>query len=149
MAAATTSPHSSNSSPASFYTANASSGDISTSASSPVHGRPSPYRATRQLPIELKQHCQILLEEQLCKLFLETFPPEDKLTSLRYSSDKPLEQHPRRWGNKTTNSHQTCRCPSRKPYRSPEHTRHTPSLYDKSREARAEQRREPVASLSP
>ncbi|KAH8176016.1 major facilitator superfamily transporter [Sarocladium implicatum] len=65
MAATTASPLSSVSSPASFYTANASIGGISTSASSPVQGRPSPYRRTRQLPLELKQHCQILLEEQL------------------------------------------------------------------------------------
>ncbi|KAK0389495.1 hypothetical protein NLU13_3070 [Sarocladium strictum] len=65
MAAATSSPFSSGSSSRSFYTANASSGDLSTSASSPVQSRPSPYRTTRQLPLELKQHCQILLEEQL------------------------------------------------------------------------------------
>ena len=54
------------SSPASFYTANNTGGDESTTASSPINGRPCTYRATRQLPRELKEHCQIFLEEQLC-----------------------------------------------------------------------------------
>lgn len=65
---ATTSPLSSPSSGNdSFYTAaNHSAGGGSTTASSPVHARPCPYRAARQLPSELKQHCQIFLEEQLC-----------------------------------------------------------------------------------
>ncbi|KAI9166825.1 hypothetical protein HJFPF1_02940 [Paramyrothecium foliicola] len=56
---------STDSSPLSFYTAKDSGQDESTAASSPIHGRPCPYRDTRQLPRELKDHCQIFLEEQL------------------------------------------------------------------------------------
>jgi hypothetical protein len=55
------------SSPLSFYTAVDSSEGDSTAASSPIHGRPCAYRGARQLPRELKEHCQIFLEEQLCK----------------------------------------------------------------------------------
>ncbi|KAL7798438.1 major facilitator superfamily transporter [Trichoderma ceciliae] len=37
----------------------------STTASTPTIGRPCPYRIARELPHELKEHCQIFLEEQL------------------------------------------------------------------------------------
>ncbi|QPH01824.1 hypothetical protein C2857_006027 [Epichloe festucae Fl1] len=55
------------SSPASCHTANDNDSNIegSTTASSPVHGVPCPYRDARQLRRELKDHCQIFLEEQL------------------------------------------------------------------------------------
>ncbi|ODA82766.1 hypothetical protein RJ55_01275 [Drechmeria coniospora] len=54
------------STPVSFYTANDSDAQHeSTTASSPVQDASCPYRATRQLPRELKEHCQIFLEEQL------------------------------------------------------------------------------------
>lgn len=48
----------------SFYSA--VEGDVSTAASSPVQTRPCPYRSTKPLPRELKDHVQIFLEEQLC-----------------------------------------------------------------------------------
>ena len=51
----------------SFYTAKDSDAVKSTAASSPAHGSPCPYRDARRLPHELKEHCQIFLEEQLCK----------------------------------------------------------------------------------
>lgn len=56
----------------SFYTAHTSPANEaqSTNASSPVVA-PAPslvYRRARQLPRELKEHCQIYLEEQLCAL---------------------------------------------------------------------------------
>ncbi|KAF5688173.1 hypothetical protein FCIRC_1991 [Fusarium circinatum] len=54
------------SSPSSFVTAHDATLDKSTAASSPVHENPCPYRDARQLPRDLKAHCQILLEEQLC-----------------------------------------------------------------------------------
>jgi len=69
------SPHNSgSSSPASFYTANDSDDGgeeeeeehDSTTASSPAQAAPCPYREARRLPRELKGHCQIFLEEQLC-----------------------------------------------------------------------------------
>ncbi|KAF7542186.1 hypothetical protein G7Z17_g11808 [Cylindrodendrum hubeiense] len=63
---ASASPFSSElSSPASFVTARDSGVDKSTAASSPVQDNPCPYRDARQLPRELKAHCQIFLEEQL------------------------------------------------------------------------------------
>ncbi|KAK6704494.1 hypothetical protein SNK05_008412 [Fusarium graminearum] len=61
----TASSSSSLSSPASFVTAHDVTLDKSTAASSPVQGNPCPYRDGRQLPRDLKLHCQILLEEQL------------------------------------------------------------------------------------
>jgi hypothetical protein len=60
------SPKSASSSPLSFYTANDSEAEGSTTASSPVQGEPCRYRDARQLPRDLKDHCQIFLEEQLC-----------------------------------------------------------------------------------
>jgi hypothetical protein len=55
-------------SPASFYTAKDSDDAAkSTAASSPAQSSPSPYHETRSLPPELKDHCQIFLEEQLCR----------------------------------------------------------------------------------
>ncbi|CEI39107.1 hypothetical protein FVEN_g10708 [Fusarium venenatum] len=62
---ATASSSSSLSSPASFVTAHDVALDKSTAASSPVQDNPCPYRDGRQLPRDLKSHCQILLEEQL------------------------------------------------------------------------------------
>ncbi|KAG8665992.1 hypothetical protein FPOAC2_11078 [Fusarium poae] len=62
---ATASSPSSLSSPASFVTAHDVALDKSTAASSPVQDNPCPYRDGRQLPRDLKSHCQILLEEQL------------------------------------------------------------------------------------
>lgn len=62
----TDSPISTVSSLQSYHTAAASNVDGSTAASSPSYHAPSPYRAARQLPRELKEHCQIYLEEQLC-----------------------------------------------------------------------------------
>ncbi|PHH86452.1 hypothetical protein CDD83_10220 [Cordyceps sp. RAO-2017] len=55
------------SSPASFYTANNDDSEEvpSTAASSPAHAAARPYREASQLPRELKEHCQIFLEEQL------------------------------------------------------------------------------------
>ena len=63
-----TSPLSSMSSPSTFYTANGSpsNGGESTDTSSLSANVPSPYRAVRRLPRELREHCQIYLEEQLC-----------------------------------------------------------------------------------
>ncbi|KFA75099.1 hypothetical protein S40288_04048 [Stachybotrys chartarum IBT 40288] len=55
------------SSPDSFYTAKDSSEEPSTDTSSLGNPLSSPYRHVRQLPHELKEHCQIFLEEQLCK----------------------------------------------------------------------------------
>lgn len=55
---------SASSSPASFYTANDSASRPSM-ASSPAQAAPCPYREACQLPRELKEHCQIFLEEQL------------------------------------------------------------------------------------
>ncbi|KAF5017165.1 hypothetical protein F66182_10933 [Fusarium sp. NRRL 66182] len=63
MAPASSSP--SLSSPASFVTAHDSVVGKSTAASSPVQENPCPYRDARQLPRDLKAHCQIFLEEQL------------------------------------------------------------------------------------
>lgn len=63
---ATASSSSSLSSPISFVTAHDVTLDKSTAASSPVHDNPCPYRDARHLPRDLKSHCQILLEEQLC-----------------------------------------------------------------------------------
>lgn len=57
------------SSPASYYTANDSKTECSTTASSPLQGLSCPYREARQLHRELKEHCQIFLEEQLCEFF--------------------------------------------------------------------------------
>ncbi|KPM43487.1 hypothetical protein AK830_g3057 [Neonectria ditissima] len=51
--------------PESFVTASNLALDKSTAASSPVQDNPCPYRDARQLPRELKAHCQIFLEEQL------------------------------------------------------------------------------------
>lgn len=67
---ATASSSSNLSSPSSFVTAHDATLDKSTAASSPVHENPCPYRDARQLPRDLKAHCQILLEEQLCMLVL-------------------------------------------------------------------------------
>ncbi|PNY24111.1 Uncharacterized protein TCAP_05948 [Tolypocladium capitatum] len=53
------------SSPLSFYTANDSHAEQSTTPSSPARAKPCPYRQARKLPRELKEHCQIFLEEQL------------------------------------------------------------------------------------
>lgn len=50
-----------------FYTAaNDSMDSKSTAASSPVDAPLWTFRDARQLPHELKGHCQIFLEEQLC-----------------------------------------------------------------------------------
>lgn len=60
---------STNSSPTSFYTSKEDESERtakSTTASTPVKGQPCPYREARELPHELKEHCQIFLEEQLC-----------------------------------------------------------------------------------
>ena len=54
------------SSPLSYYTAPDSDVEQSTTASSPAHATPCAYREARQPPRELKEHCQIFLEEQLC-----------------------------------------------------------------------------------
>ncbi|KJK77601.1 hypothetical protein H634G_07340 [Metarhizium anisopliae BRIP 53293] len=62
---ATESLESASSSPLSFYTANDSEIEESTTASSPTQTLPCPYRDARQLPRELKGHCHIFLEEQL------------------------------------------------------------------------------------
>ncbi|PHH63939.1 hypothetical protein CDD81_5158 [Ophiocordyceps australis] len=56
---------SASSSPRSFYTANDSESKDSTAASSPLHGEACEFRHGRPLPRELKEHCQIYLEEQL------------------------------------------------------------------------------------
>ncbi|KAM4054696.1 major facilitator superfamily transporter [Hirsutella rhossiliensis] len=61
----TNSPTTRSSSPASFYTANDSEAHRSTTASSPAQATPCPYREARQLPRQLKDHCQIFLEEQI------------------------------------------------------------------------------------
>ncbi|KAH7162572.1 hypothetical protein B0J13DRAFT_13914 [Dactylonectria estremocensis] len=50
---------------ASFVTAHDSALDKLTAASSPAQDNPCPYRDARQLPRELRAHCQIFLEEQL------------------------------------------------------------------------------------
>ncbi|KAH7170471.1 hypothetical protein EDB81DRAFT_876502 [Dactylonectria macrodidyma] len=50
---------------ASFVTAHDSALDKLTAASSPVQDNPCPNRDARQLPRELRAHCQIFLEEQL------------------------------------------------------------------------------------
>ncbi|KAF9764246.1 hypothetical protein IL306_002843 [Fusarium sp. DS 682] len=63
---ATASSSSNLTSPSSFVTAHDATLDKSTAASSPVNENPCPYRDARQLPRDLKAHCQILLEEQLC-----------------------------------------------------------------------------------
>jgi hypothetical protein len=60
------SPGSSSGTDASFVTAKDSDAPKSTAASSPAQNSPCPYRDARQLPSELKTHCQIFLEEQLC-----------------------------------------------------------------------------------
>ncbi|KAG6019958.1 hypothetical protein E4U41_003024 [Claviceps citrina] len=67
MAPATGVKKSVSSSPSSYYTAHDSSNieEGSTTASSPAQGVPCPYREARQLDRELKDHCQIFLEEQL------------------------------------------------------------------------------------
>lgn len=52
----------------SFVTANDLTAEKSTAASSPAQDKPSPYRDARPLPRELRGHCQIFLEEQLCML---------------------------------------------------------------------------------
>jgi hypothetical protein len=59
----------SSSSADSFHTAvvSPSNGEESTTASSTAFHRPSPYRSARDLPRELKEHCKIYLEEELCK----------------------------------------------------------------------------------
>jgi hypothetical protein len=64
----TPSPLAALSSPSSFYTANASHSHLEelTTASSPAVQPPSPFYDARQLPRELRDHCQIYLEEQLC-----------------------------------------------------------------------------------
>ncbi|KAF7558858.1 hypothetical protein G7046_g5300 [Stylonectria norvegica] len=59
------SPSSELSSLSSFVTAHDSTIDKSTAASSPAQEKPCPYRESRHLPRELKEHCQIFLEEQL------------------------------------------------------------------------------------
>ncbi|KAL7946240.1 hypothetical protein V8C42DRAFT_29294 [Trichoderma barbatum] len=59
---------STDSSPTSFYTIKEDGSERtakSTTASTPVKGQPCPYREARELPHELKAHCQIFLEEQL------------------------------------------------------------------------------------
>lgn len=62
------------STPESFYTAHdsASNGADDTTLSSPVDDVPlweePTYRPAAQLPRELRQHCQIHLEEELCRL---------------------------------------------------------------------------------
>lgn len=65
----------SSSSPASFYTpvggSPATAGDctnLSTPATEPAS---SPYRDARPLPRELKEHCQIFFEEQMCMFYHE------------------------------------------------------------------------------
>ncbi|KAG5997253.1 hypothetical protein E4U54_002405 [Claviceps lovelessii] len=65
MATVSRTPRSVSSSPASYYTANDSKTECSTTASSPLQGLSCPYREARQLHRELKEHCQIFLEEQL------------------------------------------------------------------------------------
>lgn len=67
--ATTTSPLSSLGDETSFYTAADSRSDKSTTASSPAVDDTCPYRKARSLPHELTAHCQIFLEEQLCKPF--------------------------------------------------------------------------------
>ncbi|KAM4064193.1 major facilitator superfamily transporter [Hirsutella rhossiliensis] len=59
----TKSPTTRNSSPASFYAAKDSETQGSATSSSPA--TPCPYSEARQLPRELKDHCQIFLEEQI------------------------------------------------------------------------------------
>lgn len=66
QAMASSSPLSSLSHSTSFYSLPEGNSTLTT-ASSPLHPHPCPYRDARQLPRELKQHCQIFLEEQLCK----------------------------------------------------------------------------------
>lgn len=64
---------STSSSPASFHTAIDSEPgyrSATTTASSPAQAAASPYREARPLPPEIKDHCQILLEEQLCTSLL-------------------------------------------------------------------------------
>ncbi|KAJ6446418.1 major facilitator superfamily transporter [Purpureocillium lavendulum] len=74
MAGKPPSPGSGSSSPASFYTANDSDEQLeSTTASSPAHASPCPYRDARRLPRELKDHCQIFLEEQLYTCAINLF----------------------------------------------------------------------------
>lgn len=53
----------------SFVTAKDSKRDKSTAASSPAQDNLCPYREARRLPRELKEHCQIFLEEQLCRSY--------------------------------------------------------------------------------
>ncbi|KAM0253569.1 hypothetical protein ACHAQJ_007241 [Trichoderma viride] len=59
---------STDSSPTSFYTGKEGDSEHtskSTTASTPTTGQPCLYRTARELPHELKEHCQIFLEEQL------------------------------------------------------------------------------------
>lgn len=65
------SPRSDLSRSASFYSAPEG---ISTTASSPVHGNPCRYRSAGRLQPDLKIHCSILLEEQLCRFW--NYPDE-------------------------------------------------------------------------
>ncbi|OAA33168.1 hypothetical protein AAL_00633 [Moelleriella libera RCEF 2490] len=62
---ATGPPSSGSSSPTSYYTANNSNIEGSTTASSPVQAVPCAYRDARTFPDELKKHGQIFMEEQL------------------------------------------------------------------------------------
>lgn len=60
---------STDSSPTSFYSSKEEDSELtskSTTASTPTTGSPCQYRTARELPHELKEHCQIFLEEQLC-----------------------------------------------------------------------------------
>ncbi|KAL6910581.1 hypothetical protein GGI43DRAFT_378544 [Trichoderma evansii] len=59
---------STDSSPTSFYTSKEDDSELtskSTTASTPTTSSPCQYRTARELPHELKEHCQIFLEEQL------------------------------------------------------------------------------------
>ncbi|KAM0462891.1 hypothetical protein ACHAPV_003717 [Trichoderma viride] len=59
---------STDSSPTSFYSSKEEDSELtskSTTASTPTTGSPCQYRTARELPHELKEHCQIFLEEQL------------------------------------------------------------------------------------
>lgn len=134
---------STDSSPTSFYSSKEEDSELtskSTTASTPTTGSPCQYRTARELPHELKEHCQIFLEEQLCKhtyvthwCHLYSTAVLIFLVTIRHLRHQSSQQHPRFRHIEIITERQACARAAAEPPRAPKHHRRSPAAHNACR----------------
>lgn len=142
---------STDSSPTSFYSSKEEDSELtskSTTASTPTTSSPCQYRTARELPHELKEHCQIFLEEQLCMhtyvtppLLPRSFPLIQSvfaavltfLVTGRHLRHQPSQQYPRIRHIEIITERQACARAAAEPPGAAKHHRRPPAAHNACR----------------